>query len=60
MNYGQMFPKQTTNGKETIEVFTGLRKADFIAINAQIRNILEIVKIVMFVLIGFLVIRAFR
>ena len=55
-----MFPKQTTGGKETIEVFTGLRKADFIAINGQIKNILEIVKIVMFVLIGFLVIRAFR
>jgi len=60
VHYGQMFPKQNTGGKETIEVFTGLKKADFIALNAQIRNILSIVRIVMFVLIGFLVIRAFK
>lgn len=59
MRYGQMFP-QTTNQQETIEIFTGLKKADFVALNAQIKNILEILKVVLYVLIGFLVIRAIK
>ena len=59
MRYGQMFP-QTTNQQETIEIFTGLKKADFVALNAQIKNILEILKVVLYVLIGFLVIMAIK
>ena len=59
MRYGQMFP-QTTNQQETIEIFTGLKKADFVALNAQIKNILEILKVVLYVLIGFMIVRALR
>ena len=55
-----MFPKQTGNQGSTIEYFTGLKKSDFISLNAQVKNILEILRIVFFVLIGFMVIRAFR
>jgi len=58
--YGQMFPKQTGSQGSTIEYFTGLKKSDFISLNAQVKNILEILRIVFFVLIGFMVIRAFR
>jgi len=55
-----MFPKQTGSQGSTIEYFTGLKKSDFISLNAQVKNILEILRIVFFVLIGFMVIRAFR
>jgi hypothetical protein len=54
-----MFP-QNTNQQETIEIFTGLKKADFVALNAQIKNILEILKVVLYVLIGFMIVRAIK
>jgi len=55
-----MFPQQTANQGSTIEYFTGLKKSDFIGLNAQVKNILEILRIVFFVLIGFMIVRSFK